>query len=44
LFSGELTLLVDEAVEPGEALVAFYSAFGVDVPVEGFAVVAEAAV
>ena len=44
LFSCELALLGDEAVEPCEALVAFYGAFGVDVPVEGFAVVTEAAV
>ena len=41
---GELALLVYEPVEPGDAGVAFRGAARVDVPVEGLAVVAEAAV
>ena len=44
LFFSQLALLGDKAVEPGEALVTFYGAGGVDVPVEGFPMVTEAAV
>ena len=48
LLSGELALLGDQASQPGEAGVALrlfpQRALGVDVPVEGLAVVAEAPV
>src|SRR5215211_7055859 len=44
LLPGELALSIYQAVEPGHARIAFGRATRVNVPVEGFAVVAEAAV
>ena len=44
LFFSELALPFDEAVEPGESRVTFEGAASVYVPVEGLAMVAEAAV